>query len=75
MKTGGYRRTMRGVIQGHRFLLTVTSRIDDVFLYSAEVDGVALELRIEGVIRNKGDAMQLAMVAVERHIAELGRSS
>ncbi|HGM6729759.1 TPA: hypothetical protein ACKQBZ_004689 [Stenotrophomonas maltophilia] len=71
MKTGGYRRTMRGVIQGHRFLLTVTSHVDEVFLYSVEVDGVAVELRIEGVIRNKGDAMQLGLVAVERHVASL----
>ncbi|WP_312252148.1 hypothetical protein [Stenotrophomonas sp.] len=68
MNTGGYRRTMRGVIQGHRFLLTVTSQIDDVFPYSAVVDGVAAELRIEGVIRNRGDALQLGMAAVERHI-------
>ncbi|MGE6331844.1 hypothetical protein [Stenotrophomonas sp. NPDC077659] len=71
MKTGGYHRTMRGVIQGHSFLLTVTSHVDDVFLYSATVDGVAVEMRIEGVIRNKGDAMQLGLTAVERHIAQL----
>ncbi len=72
MKTGGYHRTMRGVIQGHSFLVTVTSQVDDVFVYSATVGGVAVEMRPEGVIRNKGDAMQLAMTAVERHIARLG---
>ncbi len=72
MNTVGYRRTMRGVIQGHSFLLTITSQVDDVFCYSATVDGVAVEMRIEGVIRNKGDAMQLGMTAVERHIAQLG---
>lgn len=71
MDTVGYRRTMRGVIQGHSFLLTITSQVDDVFRYSATVDGVAVEIRIEGVIRNKGDAMQLGMSAVERHIASL----
>ncbi len=71
MKTGGYHRTMRGVIQGYSFLVTVTSQVDDVFVYSATVDGVAVEMRIEGVIRNKGDAMQLGMTAVERHISRL----
>lgn len=72
MDTGDYRRTMRGMIQGHSFLLTITSEADDVFIYSATVDGVAVELRIESVIRNKGDAMQLAMAAIERHIEGLG---
>ncbi|HEL3778691.1 TPA: hypothetical protein UOA91_002877 [Stenotrophomonas maltophilia] len=71
MNTVGYRRTMRGVIQGHSFMLTITSQVDDVFRYSATVDGVSVEMRIEGVIRNKGDAMQLGMTAVERHIARL----
>jgi len=71
MDTADYRRTMRGVIQGHSFVLTITSEADDVFIYSATVDGVAVEMRVEGVIRNKGDAMQLGMTAVERHISRL----
>lgn len=71
MNNGGYRRTMRGVIQGHSFRVTVTSQVEDVFVYSVTVNGVAVEMRSEGPIRNKGDAMQLAMTAVERHIAGL----
>ncbi|AVH90185.1 TPA: hypothetical protein ACKP89_000496 [Stenotrophomonas maltophilia] len=72
METEGFRRTLRGVIDGHRFLVTVTSQAGEVFQFTATVDGVAVEVRDRGVIRNKGDAMQLAMVAVERYIAELG---
>jgi len=75
MKTEGFRRTLRGAIDGHQFHVTVTSDVEEVFQVVATVDGVAVDLRNHGVIRNKGDAMQLAMVAVERHIAELGRSS
>lgn len=73
MNTVGFRRTIRGVIEGQSFLITITSHVDDVFQFTATVEGVAVQVREQGVIRNKGDAMQLAMVAIERHVAELSR--
>ncbi len=73
MNTVGFRRTVRGVVEGQRFLITITSQVDDVFQFTATVEGVAVQVREQGVIRNKGDAMQLAMIAVERHVMELAR--
>lgn len=73
MKTEGYRRTLHGVIDGRRFQITVTSTADDVFHSSATVEGTEVHVREHGVIRSKGDAMQLAIVAVERHIGALSR--
>jgi len=73
MNTVGFRRTVRGVVEGQRFLITITSQVDDVFQFTATVEGVAVQVREQGVIRNKGDAMQLAMTAVERHVMELAR--
>lgn len=71
MTTRGFHRTLRGFHDGYHFVLTITSSAGDVFSYTAEVDGIAVELRSEGVIRSKGDAMQLGMAAVERHVAGL----
>ncbi|MDT3432306.1 hypothetical protein [Stenotrophomonas maltophilia] len=71
MTTRGFHRTLRGFHDGYHFVLTITGNVDDVFSYTAEVDGIAVELRPEGVIRSKGDAMQLGMAAVERHVARL----
>ncbi|MBK0052929.1 hypothetical protein [Stenotrophomonas sp. S39] len=73
MNTVGFRRTVRGVVEGQRFLITITSQVDDVFQFTATVEGVAVQVREQGLIRNKGDAMQLAMIAVERHVMELAR--
>ncbi|MBK0012129.1 hypothetical protein [Stenotrophomonas sp. S41] len=73
MNTVGFRRTIRGVVEGQRFLITITSQVDDVFQFTATVEDVAVQVREQGLIRNKGDAMQLAMIAVERHVMELGR--
>ncbi len=73
MNTVGFRRTVRGMVEGQRFLITITSQVDDVFQFTATVEGVAVQAREQGVIRNKGDAMQLAMIAVERHVMELAR--
>ncbi|WP_164073753.1 MULTISPECIES: hypothetical protein [Stenotrophomonas] len=73
MNTVGFRRTVRGMVEGQRFLITITSQVDDVFQFTATVEGVAVQVREQGVIRNKGDAMQLAMIAVERHVMELAR--
>jgi len=61
------------MVEGQRFLITITSQVDDVFQFTAAVEGVAVQVREQGVIRNKGDAMQLAMIAVERHVMELAR--
>ncbi|HBS54587.1 MAG TPA: hypothetical protein DEA38_02510 [Stenotrophomonas sp.] len=74
MKTEGYRRTLHGAIDGHHFQITVTSEEDDVFDFSATVDGSQVEVPHQGAILNKGDAMQLALVAIERHIEALGRT-
>ncbi|MHC1651760.1 hypothetical protein ACODUL_00450 [Stenotrophomonas maltophilia] len=52
-------------------MLTITSADHEVFSYTAAVDGVEVELRPEGLIRSKGDAMQLGIAAVERHVAGL----
>lgn len=71
MKTAGFHRTLRGTLSGHSFVVTVTSEEDDVFSYGAVVDGLPIELWKEGVIRNKGDAMQLAITAIERYIGSL----
>lgn len=71
MKTEGFRHTMRGTMGGHTYVVTITSPTDEVFHYSAMVDGVDVDVRERSVIRNKGDAMQLALAAVERHIADL----
>ncbi|HHA2422952.1 hypothetical protein [Stenotrophomonas sp. C-A] len=71
MKTEGFRHTMRDTMGGHTYVVTITSPTDDVFHYLATVDGVDVKVRERGVIRNKGDAMQLALAAVERHIADL----
>ncbi len=73
MNTVGFRRTVRGMVEGQRFLITITSQVDDVFQFTATVEGVAVQVREQGLIRNKGDAMQLAMIAVERHVMELAR--
>ena len=73
MNTVGLRRTVRGVVEGQRFLITITSQVDDVLQFTATVEGVAVQVREQGLIRNKGDAMQLAMIAVERHVMELAR--
>ncbi|MCI1123277.1 hypothetical protein [Stenotrophomonas maltophilia] len=69
MTTRGFHRTLRGMLDGHSLLVTITSNVEGIFSYTATVDGVAVELRPEGVIRSKGDAMQLGMAAVERHLA------
>lgn len=71
MTTRGFHRTLRGYHDGYRFVLTITSSDHDVFSYTAAVDGAEVELRPEGLIRSKGDAMQLGMAAVERHVAGL----
>lgn len=71
MTTRGFHRTLRGYHDGYRFVLTITSSDHEVFSYSAAVDGVGVDLRPEGAIRSKGDAMQLGMAAVERHVAGL----
>ncbi|WP_313442745.1 hypothetical protein [Stenotrophomonas sp.] len=71
MKTAGFHRTLRGTLSGHSFVITVTSEEDDVFSYGAVVDGLPVAVRTEGVIRNKGDAMQLAITAIERYIGSL----
>lgn len=73
MKTEGFRRTLHGVIDGHSFHVTITSQIEDVFEFSATVAGIAVDAPRAGVIRNKGDAMQLAMAAIESHIEGLRR--
>ncbi len=57
MKTEGFRHTMRDTMGGHTYVVTITSPTDEVFHYLATVDGVDVVER--GVIRNKGDAMQL----------------
>lgn len=56
-------------------MITITSQVDGVFQFSATVEGAAVQVREQGIIRNKGDAMQLAMVAIERHVAQLDRKS
>lgn len=73
MKTEGYRRTLQGLIDGRSFHVTITSHAEDVFEFKATVDGIAVGAPRAGVIRNKGDAMQLAMAAIESHIEELRR--
>lgn len=73
MKTEGYRRALQGVIDGRRFHVTITSAVEDVFEFAATVDGAAVAAPRAGAIRNKGDAMQLAMAAIESHIEELRR--
>lgn len=75
MKTEGFRRTLHGVIDGHSFHVTITSQVEGVFEFSATVGGVAVDAPRAGVIRNKGDAMQLAMAAIEHHIAGLSREA
>ncbi|WP_416057770.1 hypothetical protein [Stenotrophomonas maltophilia] len=75
MKTEGYRRTLHGSIDGHSFQIAVASEEDDVFSFRAIVDGAELEVPYQNAIRNKGDAMQLALVAIERHIEALGRTA
>lgn len=44
MKTEGYRRTLHGAIDGHHFQITVTSEEDDVFDFSATVDGSEVDV-------------------------------
>jgi len=75
MKTEGYRRTLQGVIDGRRFHVTITSQVEDVFEFAATVDGAAVDAPRASAIRNKGDAMQLAMAAIEKHIAGLARGA
>ena len=72
MKTEGFRRTLQGVIDGRSFRVEITSQVEDVFEFTATVEGVVVDGPPAGVIRNKGDAMQLAMAAIERHIEGLG---
>ncbi|WP_234412756.1 MULTISPECIES: hypothetical protein [Stenotrophomonas] len=45
----------------------------DLFNFLATVDGAGVNVPQQGAIRSKGDAMQLALAAIERHIEELGR--
>jgi len=74
MKTEGFRRTLQGLIDGRSFRVEITSQVEDEFEFTATVEGVAVDAPPAGVIRNKGDAMQLAMAAIERHIEGLGRN-
>jgi len=74
MKTEGFRRTLQGVVDGRSFRVEITSLVEDVFEFTATVEGVAVDAPRTGVIRNKGDAMQLAMAAIERHIEGLRRN-
>lgn len=75
MKTEGFRRSLHGLIDGHSFHVTITSQVEDVFEFMATVDGIAVDAPSAGVIRNKGDAMQLAMAAIEKHIANQAREA
>ncbi|WP_313178939.1 hypothetical protein [Stenotrophomonas sp.] len=75
MKTEGFRRTLQGVIDGRSFRVEITSQVEDEFEFTATVEGVAVAAPRAGVIRNKGDAMQLAMAAIEKHIADQAREA
>lgn len=73
MKTEGFRYTLSDLIGDHRYVVIITSPVDEVFHYTATAEDKTVEARATGVIRNKGDAVQLALAAVERHSAGLPR--
>jgi hypothetical protein len=67
------RRTLRGTLSGHNFVVLVTEVEAGLFDYSVTVDGEPVPLKKAGRILSKGDALQLGVAAAEIHIGALPR--
>lgn len=69
------RKTLRGLISGHSFVVTVTGTVGNGFYYSLQVDGAAVVVPNARKVASKGDGFQLGLSAAERHIERLGRKT
>lgn len=73
MPADSSRKTLRGLINGHTFVVTVIEIGDGLFDYSLQVDGHAVSIPKARMITSKGDGFQLGVTAAERHIEGLPR--
>ncbi len=73
MPADSSRKTLRGLINGHTFVVTVTEIGEGLFDYALQVDGHAVSTPKVTVITSKGDGFQLGVSAAERHIEGLPR--
>jgi len=67
------RRTLRGTLSGHTFVVLVTEDGVGAFDYSVTVDGQPVPSKKAGRISSRGDALQLGLAAAEIHIGALPR--
>lgn len=65
------RRTLRGTLSGHAFVVLVTEVGAGAFDYSVTVNGEQVPTRRPGRILGRGDALQLGVAAAESYIAKL----
>ena len=73
MPTDTSRKTLRGLIKGHSFVVTVVEAGDGAFEYSLRVDGVTVSIPMARKVASKGDGFQLGLSAAERYVEELPR--
>lgn len=71
MPSDSSRRTLRGQIQGHVFVVEVTANEDDSFQFTVTVDGIPVPGRAQAQIQSKGDAFQLGIAAAERYVTNV----
>jgi len=67
------RRTLRGTLSGHAFVVSVMEVGAGGYEYSVTVDGQPIPSKKAGRILSKGDALQLGVAAAEIHIGALPR--
>lgn len=65
------RRTLRGTLSGHAFVVSVTEVGAGSFDYSVTVDGQPVPSKKVSRVLSRGDALQLGVAAAEIHIAGL----
>lgn len=73
MPADSSRKTLRGLIKGHSFVVTVVEAGAGGFEYSLKVDGVAVSIPMARTVASKGDGFQLGLIAAERYVEELRR--
>ena len=74
MTSKNSRRTLRGTLSGHTFVVLVTEVGEGTFDYIVTVDGLLVPPKKGSRILSKGDAFQLGVAAAEMHIGALPRS-